>query len=193
MSNKILYLYAKTDMDLSIFDDTILQLNNKYMELDITTENRRSFRDLDKLLHRLNTNDVLLINDLSDIGLKQTDLIKYLDYIIYHNIILIIQNINTTHDDNIDINKAVLLTLKQYILSNDNIVSFANKSSVGRSKIIFPDNWEELYSLWINHEITSKEFINKSGLKKATFYNLLSEYRRIQELNLEYINKYRLA
>ena len=193
MSNKTLYLYAKTDMDLSIFDDIILQFNNKYSELDVTIENRRSFRDLDKLLHRLNTNDVLLINDLSDIGLKQTDLIKYLDYIIYHNIILIIQNINTTHDDNIDINKAVLLTLKQYILSNDNIVSFANKSSVGRSKIIFPDNWEELYDLWINHEITSKEFINKSGLKKATFYNLLSEYRRIQELNLEYINKYRLA
>lgn len=193
MSNKILYLYAKTDMNLSIFDNIILQFNNKYMELDITIENRRSFRDLDKLLHRLNKSDILLINDVSDIGLKQTDLIKYLDYIIYHNIILIIQNINTTHDDNIDINKAVLLTLKQYILSNNNIVSFVNKSSVGRSKIIFPDNWEALYNLWINHEITSKEFIDKSGLKKATFYNLLSEYKHIQELNLEYINKYRLA
>ena len=193
MSNKTLYLYAKTDMDLSIFDDIILQFNNKYSELDITIENRRSFRDLDKLLHRLNKSDVLLINDLSDIGLKQTDLIKYLDYIIYNNIILVIQNINTTHDANISINKSVLLTLKQYILSNNNIISFVNKSSVGRSKIIFPDNWEELYNLWINHEITSKEFINKSGLKKATFYNLLSEYRRIQELNLEYINKYRLA
>ena len=193
MSNKILYLYAKTDMNLSIFDDTILQFNNKYMELDITIENRRSFRDLDKLLRGLNKSDVLLINDLSDIGLKQTDLIKYLDYIIHNNIILFVQTIDTTHDDNIDINKAVLLTLKQYILSNNNIISFANKSSVGRSKIIFPDNWEELYSSWINHEITSKEFIDKSGLKKATFYNLLGEYRRIQELNLEYINKYRLA
>lgn len=193
MSNNTLYLYAKTDIDLSVFDDIILQLNNKYMELDITIENRRSFRDLDKLLQRLNKNDVLLINDLSDIGLKQTDLIKYLDYIIYHNIILIIQNINTTHDDNIDINKAVLLTLKQYIVSNNNIINFSNKSSVGRSKIIFPDNWEDLYNSWINHEITSKEFINKSGLKKATFYNLLGEYKHIQELNLEYINKYRLA
>lgn len=193
MSNNTLYLYAKTDIDLSVFDDIILRFNNKYTELDITIENRRSFRDLDKLLHRLNTNDVLLINDLSDIGLKQTDLIKYLDYIIYHNIILIIQNINTTHDDNIDINKAVLLTLKQYILSNNNIINFSNKSSVGRSKIIFPDNWEDLYNSWINHEITSKEFINKSGLKKATFYNLLGEYKHIQELNLEYINKYRLA
>ena len=193
MSNNTLYLYAKTDIDLSVFDDIILRFNNKYTELDITIENRRSFRDLDKLLHRLNTNDVLLINDLSDIGLKQTDLIKYLDYIIYHNIILIIQNINTTHDDNIDINKAVLSTLKQYILSNNNIINFSNKSSVGRSKIIFPDNWEDLYNSWINHEITSKEFINKSGLKKATFYNLLGEYKHIQELNLEYINKYRLA
>jgi possible resolvase len=192
MSNKTLYLYAKTDMNLSVFDDIILQLN-KYTELDITTENRRSFRDLDKLLHRLNKNDVLLINDLSDIGLKQADLIKHLDYIIYNNIILVIQNINTTHDDNIDINKAVLLTLKQYIVLNNNIINFSNKSSVGRSKIIFPNNWEELYELWINHEITSKEFINKSGLKKATFYNLLGEYRRIQELNLEYMHTHNLA
>lgn len=193
MSNNTLYLYAKTDIDLSVFDDIILRFNNKYTELDITIENRRSFRDLDKLLHRLNKNDVLLINDLSDIGLKQTDLIKYLDYIVYNNIILIIQNIDTTHDDNIDINKAVLSTLKQYIVSNNNIINFSNKSSVGRSKIIFPDNWEDLYNSWINHEITSKEFINKSGLKKATFYNLLGEYKHIQELNLEYINKYRLA
>lgn len=193
MSNKTLYLYAKTDIDLSVFDDIILRFNNKYTELDITIENRRSFRDLDKLLQRLNKNDVLLINDLSDIGLKQTDLIKYLDYIVYNNIILIIQNIDTTHDDNIDINKAVLSTLKQYIVSNNNIINFSNKSSVGRSKIIFPDNWEDLYNSWINHEITSKEFINKSGLKKATFYNLLGEYKHIQELNLEYINKYRLA
>ena len=193
MSNKTLYLYAKTDMDLSIFDDIILQLNNKYTELDITLENRRSFRDLDKLLHRLNKSDVLLINDLSDIGLKQTDLLKYLDYIISNNIILVIQNISTTHDDNISINKAVLLTLKQCIVSNNNIISFVNKSSVGRSKIIFPDNWGELYELWINHEITSKEFINKSGLKKATFYNLLSEYRRIQELNSEYMHTHNLA
>lgn len=193
MSNNTLYLYAKTDIDLSVFDDIILRFNNKYTELDITIENRRSFRDLDKLLQRLNKNDVLLINDLSDIGLKQTDLIKYLDYIVYNNIILIIQNIDTTHDDNIDINKAVLSTLKPYIVSNNNIINFSNKSSVGRSKIIFPDNWEDLYNSWINHEITSKEFINKSGLKKATFYNLLGEYKHIQELNLEYINKYRLA
>lgn len=193
MSNNTLYLYAKTDIDLSLFDDIILRFNNKYTELDITIENRRSFRDLDKLLQRLNKNDVLLINDLSDIGLKQTDLIKYLDYIIYNNIILVIQNINTTHDANISINKAVLLTLKQYILSNNNIISFVNNSSVGRSKIIFPDNWEELYNLWINHEITSKEFINKSGLKKATFYNLLGEYRRIQELNSEYMHTHNLA
>lgn len=193
MSNNTLYLYAKTDIDLSVFDDIILRFNNKYTELDITIENRRSFRDLDKLLQRLNKNDVLLINDLSDIGLKQTDLIKYLDYIVYNNIILIIQNIDTTHDDNIDINKAVLSTLKQYIVSNNNIINFSNKSSVGRSKIIFPDNWEDLYNSWINHEITSKEFINKSGLKKATFYNLLGEYKHIQELNLEYINKYCLA
>lgn len=47
----------------------------------------------------------------------------------------------------------------------------------GRKKAIYPEGWEELYSEWKRKNITTTEFLRKSGLKKATFYNLLGEYR----------------
>lgn len=47
----------------------------------------------------------------------------------------------------------------------------------GRKKAIYPEGWEELYAEWKRKNITTTEFLRKSGLKKATFYNLLGEYR----------------
>lgn len=39
-------------------------------------------------------------------------------------------------------------------------------------------------------KISSKEFIQKTGLKKATFYNMVTEYKEIQRINNEYIKRY---
>ena len=61
---------------------------------------------------------------------------------------------------------------------------------IGRNKIVFPDTWDELYALWERHEISSKEFIEKSGLKKATFYNLLAEYKETIKEKNKYLKKY---
>lgn len=71
-------------------------------------------------------------------------------------------------------------------------VSF-KKSSVGRSRLPFPDNWDSLYAEWKAKKITSKEFIEQAGLKRASFYNLMTEYREIQKENEEYIKRYKLS
>lgn len=47
----------------------------------------------------------------------------------------------------------------------------------GRSRIKYPDNWQELYAQWISRELKSIEFMERAGLKKATFYNLLKQYK----------------
>ena len=52
---------------------------------------------------------------------------------------------------------------------------------VGRPKMKYPENWEELYAQWDNKDITSKDFIEKANLKRATFYNLLSDYKKIKQ------------
>ena len=36
---------------------------------------------------------------------------------------------------------------------------------------------------WDNGEITAKEFMDKTGLKKGTFYNLVNEYKETLEIN----------
>ncbi len=46
-------------------------------------------------------------------------------------------------------------------------------------KYIFPENWEENYIRWKNQEITTDEFIDRSGVEhRGTFYNMLKAYKR---------------
>ena len=52
-----------------------------------------------------------------------------------------------------------------------------NKKSVGRPVVQYPVGWEQHYAKWKNKEISSKTFMEQMGLKKATFYNLLTEYK----------------
>ena len=91
-------------------------------------------------------------------------------------------------------NQAVLNTILESILSdNKNVVTVSFKrANSGRNKLPFPDNWDELYEKWRNEEISSKQFIEKSGLKKATFYNLLTEYKDIQIQNKKYLKRYKI-
>ena len=84
-------------------------------------------------------------------------------------------------------NQAVLNTILESILSdNKNVVTVSFKrANSGRNKLPFPDKWR-------NGEISSKQFIEKSGLKKATFYNLLTEYKDIQVQNEKYLKRYKI-
>lgn len=49
---------------------------------------------------------------------------------------------------------------------------------LGRKRTEYPPEWEHLYFLWQDKRITAKEFMKRSGLKKSTFYRLLSFYDR---------------
>lgn len=48
---------------------------------------------------------------------------------------------------------------------------------LGRPKVTYPNNWEEIYDLWYNKkEITAKEAMKRTGLKRNTFYKFTKEY-----------------
>ena len=53
----------------------------------------------------------------------------------------------------------------------------------GRRKIRFPENWEYLFEKYSTREISANDFQKLTGLKRATFYNLLSEYKELIRLN----------
>ncbi|HZK55900.1 MAG TPA: recombinase family protein [Desulfosporosinus sp.] len=47
----------------------------------------------------------------------------------------------------------------------------------GRKQIAKPDNWEDIYPRWKNRELTANKAMELLGLKRNTFYKLVSEDR----------------
>ena len=43
---------------------------------------------------------------------------------------------------------------------------------LGRPALIYPENWNEVYSAWKAKEITAKTAMEKTGLKRTSFYKL---------------------
>lgn len=55
----------------------------------------------------------------------------------------------------------------------------AKGKHIGRPKAEYPLNWGEVYSLWHNQKsITAKEAMERTGLKRNTFYKLAAQYEQ---------------
>lgn len=191
-------MYVKNTEQINALDKVIETIKSPSDELFISVENKRCFRELENIKGICSKDDVCVIGSLSSLGINESEIVNQLEWFISHSIMLVINNISTTYEYGIvqPMNKAILNTLKQSILnSNANIINMPlnKKTNAGRTKLDFPDNWDELYEKWESKEITSKDFIFMSGLKKATFYNLLTEYKELQELNNQYIKKYMIG
>lgn len=189
------HIYAKTSEDITSFDDIVDIVAENKEEIFISIENKRSFRELENVKKQCGTDDIVVISSLASLGMNHNQIMEQLSWFIRNSVALVICEITSTYEFGIaqPMNQAVLSTLLQSMKnSNRNVtaVSF-KKSSVGRNKVEFPDNWDELYEKWTKKQITSKKFIEEAGLKKATFYNLLTEYREIQDMNHKYVKRYK--
>lgn len=47
---------------------------------------------------------------------------------------------------------------------------------VGRPSIDYPPNWQQVYDEWSSHSITAVKAMEKTGLKKNSFYKLVKRY-----------------
>lgn len=46
---------------------------------------------------------------------------------------------------------------------------------LGRPPLQRPENWKEVYAIWRNGDITAKEAMRQTGLKRSSFYRLVKE------------------
>lgn len=195
------YIYAKTTENINQFDNIVNRILDDEQcsnaEIFISIENRRSFRELENVKLKCNSDDIIVISDISVLGINDAEVANQLEFFKTRPVVLVIRDIPSTYEYGIGqpMNQAVLSTLLLSVLSNNKKIkqipfNKQQKSNAGRSRIGFPDNWGELYEEWQNKKISSKEFIQKTGLKKATFYNMVTEYKEIQRINNEYIKRY---
>lgn len=191
-----LYIYHKTIEDITVFDKIMNLYEDQVEEIQIISENRRSYRQLEHLLSHIDIEmAAVAIADISSLGLSTEEIVNRLNRFIDRDICLFICKYSTTYEYGMTqpMNKIVLTTLLQSTLNaNKNIVEIPrkNRGNTGRKKVVFPDNWDELYEKWNKYKITSAEFIEKTGLKKATFYNMLAEYNTMLKEQDRYIKKY---
>lgn len=192
------YIYTKTTEDISVFEDIMEVIDRKDQDIFISVEHKRSFQELDAIKKEMSNEDILIIGSLNSLGINEADIANNLEYFIENREYLVISNIESTYEYGVSqpMNKAVLSIILNSILSNNkNIIKLPRnrKSNAGRNRIEFPDNWDELYEKWERDEISSKEFIDRSGLKKATFYNMITEYKEILKANETFVKKYKLG
>lgn len=194
-----LYIYHKTIEDISVFDAVMNLYAAVADDVRIISENRRSYREFEQLLSEIDiSTDVVIVSDLSSLGLTTDDILNRLDWFISHSVCLFVCKYSTTYEYGIaqPMNKAVLTTLLQTMLNtHKNILEIPRnkRANSGRNKMAFPDGWDELYEQWKKQMITSKEFMEQSGLKKATFYNMLTEYKAMLKEQSNYLKKYTYA
>lgn len=183
-----IYIYTKQNDDIKALKN-ILHYLDGVQDFVIITESVRSFNEYNLLKKRLNQGDVLIATSIFTLAPTQSLINNELNFFVKNNILLLIYDFPTTYKSglSLEINRAVLQTIHTFT-SNEKISLLAldKNYSVGRNKLVFPQNWATLYEQWKNKEITSKEFIGNSGLKKATFYNMLSEYETLLQEQIEY-------
>lgn len=49
----------------------------------------------------------------------------------------------------------------------------AKGKKLGRPAVAVPENWNEVYTSWKNGEITAKEAMKQTGLKRTSFYKMV--------------------
>ena len=193
------YLYAKESDDVRQLHYVLQNIGVFYGfgDVFISREPRRSFSELEKIKGVMGENDVCIITNPAVLGLNEADIANQLEWFIRKPRILLIYDFKTTYQWGVSepLNQAILQTIQQSVLERvgNRVLRLPEnrKSNAGRSHVEFPKDWAELYGQWENKEISSKEFLAKSGLKRATFYNLIAEYRKMKEDNEVYFKMYR--
>lgn len=174
------YIYAKDQENVLLFENVVNMVIDREDSVYYSTESSRSHKELEAVKQTCNYSDGVIVYRLSALGATDTEIDAQLEWFIRQSIRLIICTIPSTYQYGIGqpVNKAVLATIRQSLYGTGGLPFREHRrSNAGRKKIAFPDNWEQLYKEWEQKKISSKQFMDSAGLKKATFYNLLAEYQ----------------
>lgn len=189
MNDKI-YVYMKKGENLSLINFLLEKASHGHEPYyDLYTDSDRDYIAFNQLKRDIEKEKgLLIISSINNIGSNKNDVFKELAWLKNNHIATIFADYPATQIfDNPAANElalSVIIDVYASLLDNKTFdIRSAVAASTGRKKISFPDNWKNLYAAWDNGEITAKEFMDKSGLKKGTFYHLVNEYKELLEIN----------
>ena len=162
---------------------------------DIITD-KESGKNLDRQGYQalknamLREGDTLVITSLDRLSRNKKDIANELKYFKDNNIRLKVLDLPTTMTEVpqgqewvIEMVNNILIEVLGTIAEQERAtihkrqaegIASAKKAGkhLGRPVTIKPENWEEVIKLWENGNISAKEAMNRTGVKKSTFYKL---------------------
>lgn len=165
-------------------------------ERDIITD-KESGKDLNRSGYTalktamLRSGDTLVVKSLDRLSRNKADIKNELQYFKDHGIRLKVINLPTTMMELpegqawvFDMVNNILIEVLGTIAEQERVTirqrqqegiaaAKAKGKHLGRPGLVIPENWREVYSAWKNEEITAKIAMERTGLKRTSFYKLV--------------------
>ena len=198
MENRI-YYYARVSTKEQNLDRQLAAFKALgASERDIITD-KESGKNLDRAGYQalkttmLRTGDTLVVKSLDRLSRNKGDIKAELQYFKEHGIRVKIIDLPTTMTD-FPVGQEWVLEMINNILievlgtiaeqeratikqrQREGIESARSKGKhLGRPPLQKSENWKEVYTIWQNGGITAKEAMQRTGLKRSSFYRLVRE------------------
>ncbi|MBS1359659.1 MAG: recombinase family protein [Oscillospiraceae bacterium] len=196
MENRI-YYYARVSTKEQNLDRQLAAFKALgASERDIITD-KESGKNLDRAGYQalkttmLRTGDTLVVKSLDRLSRNKGDIKAELQYFKEHGIRVKIIDLPTTMTDFPTGQEWVLEMINNILIEvlgtiaeqeratikqrqREGIESARSKGKhLGRPTLKRPENWKEVYMVWRNGDITAKEAMRQTGLKRSSFYRLV--------------------
>ena len=150
-------------------------------------KNKRSQEEALNIIKKAGANDYVIIDNISLLGTNHYNNYQIITTLLANKAIVLFADADIPLKKQIDpsFNEQFLTGIQYHLFSlkeQENKQENNKRKNIGRPVIQYPVGWEKKYIKWKNKEISSKTFMEQMGLKKATFYNLLAEYKSEKKL-----------
>lgn len=198
MENRI-YYYARVSTKEQNLDRQLAAFRALgASERDIITD-KESGKNLDRAGYQalkttmLRAGDTLVVKSLDRLSRNKGDIKAELQYFKEHGIRVKIIDLPTTMTDFPTGQEWVLEMINNILIEvlgtiaeqeratikqrqREGIESARSKGKhLGRPPLQRPENWKAVYTIWQNGGITAKEAMQRTGLKRSSFYRLVKE------------------
>lgn len=201
MDNRV-YGYARVSSKEQNLDRQIDALKANGLDDRSIITDKQSGKDLDRPGYEalknviLRNGDTLIITSLDRLSRNKNDIKNELLFFKNNGIHLKILDLPTTTVDFpegqewvMDMINAILIEVLSTFAENERQtirkrqaegIEAARKrgKKLGRPPLSLPSNWNSVYKQWTAGEITAKKAMEMTGLKPASFYNLVKKERR---------------
>ena len=197
---KRIFGYARVSSKEQNLDRQVLALK-KYVEQDKILVDKASGKDLNREAYQalkgslgLRAGDVLYITSLDRLSRNKEEIKQELQWFKSHKISLKILDLPTSlievpegQEWIQEMVQNILIEVLASVAQQERItihqrqregIEAARKKGkqFGRPEVKIPDGFEEIYLKWNRGEITARKAMQKLGLKRSTFYRLITKY-----------------